>query len=169
MELLLLALLAAAAVATEQKPQLPILPEPEPLPPPEPEQVKALMFWNGFVSRGPEDFRRQVIHWTPQQEAALLAGRLICPQGHGYPETELMYTDSIEEQRSTLNEEEEEPKVDWETRENWLLVDSNNLAGTLWCNHPEHQGPRGTTLPQYVIQMLERNIDELEDYLDNKW
>lgn len=156
MELFLLALIGAvvAAEATSSSTALqPFSPEPEPEP--DPDQLRALAFWNLIDQRRHSDPKHTAVPWTNTQDAAWMMDRLVCPEGHG--EDHLMYIDELWWVGSPVRQMPTgEPTADLDKRES----DSFSpmlMAPSIWCYHPQHQGPRGTTLPEHVWRALERD------------
>lgn len=177
MELFLLALIAAIAATEKTSPKLPFLPGMEPPREPDESERRALVFWNYVL---PPSIRSKwsrlqeknatVMFWTPQQEAAFLMDTLMCPEGHNAldPLADMRYSHRIEVFETPF-EPGQSPKA-MVPEVNSTLYDSSDaspdkVAGVLWCKHPEHRGPRGTVLPFYVVQALERSWQSDRDVL----
>lgn len=150
MELFLLSLFALA-LASEEEETVPGVPRLE-LKSLEPEdkQIKAMFFWNQIAERPVY----RVVHWNQVQEAAWLCDRLVCSEGHA---TELTYVDDLWFNMSGVeNQPSGEPRAIHNTRE-METISPEPISTTLWCHHPDHVGPRGSTLPAYIQKTLERD------------
>jgi len=153
MPLFILALLALAAAAEDEAEPPKFLPGPQwPVDPTlHDPQLKAIFFWNYMVAD-----TQQVVHWTEQQAAAWLLDTLICPQGHS---TNLSYVDELTFMLSGIAPQQkhhEDPRALMEER----ITESfwtEPISATLWCHHPNHKGPAGSTVPAGIAKVLERS------------